>query len=78
MLPTHIITYGRYLDKHHNLGKAIVTLILDMEKILKFVVQMYTIKYFTEEHMMAYECQQNDKKDDWYETLKYFTYLYTL
>ena len=45
---------------------------------MQFVVQMYAIKYFTEEHMMACECQTNDKKYGWYETLKYFTDLYAL
>ena len=54
--PTHIITYGRYLDKYQKLGKAIGTLILDTENILQFIVQIYAGKYFTEEHMMAYEC----------------------
>ena len=76
--PTHIIMYGRFLDKHQKLGKAIGNLILDTDTILQFVVQMYASKYFTGEHMMAYECQTNDKKDDLHETLKYFTDLYTL
>ena len=74
--PTHIITYGRYLDKHHNIGKAIGTPILDTDKILKFVVQIYVSEYFMEEHMMVYKCQPNKKNDDWHENLKYFTNLY--
>ena len=52
---TQIIMYGSYLDKHQKLGKAIGTPISYKDKILKFVVQMYARKYFTEEHMMAYE-----------------------
>ena len=39
---------------------------------------MYASKYFTEEHMMAYEFQMNDKKDNCHEILKYFTDLYAL
>ena len=75
---THIITYGRYLDEHQKIGKAIGTHISDTDKILKLVVQMYARKYFTEEHMMAYKCHQNYKKYNWNENLKYFTDLYSL
>ena len=39
---------------------------------------MYSSKYFTEEHIMAYECQSNDKKDNWHKNLKYFANLYAL
>ena len=39
---------------------------------------MYASEYFTEDHMMTYECQENFKKDDWHETLNYFTDLYAL
>ena len=52
---THIITYGRYLDKHQKHGKAIGTPILYTDNIMQFVVQIYAGKYFTEEHMMDYE-----------------------
>ena len=70
MPPTHTITYGRYLEKHQNIGKTIGTPILDTDKIMQFVVQMYDIKYFTEEHMMAYKFHTNDKKYDWHKTIK--------
>ena len=76
--PNHIITYGRYLDKHQDIGKDIGTPISDTDKILQFVVQTYARKYFTEEHMIAYECQPNNKKDYWHKTLKYFTDFYAL
>ena len=76
--PTHIIMYGRYMDKHQKLSKSIGTPILDTDKILQFIVKIYASKYFTEEHMMTYECQSNNKKDDWHETLQYFTNLYVI
>ena len=58
---THIIMYERYLYKQQKISKAIGTPIPNTDNIMQFVVQMYAGKYFTEEHMMAYECQTNNK-----------------
>ena len=45
---------------------------------MQFVVQMYASKYYTKEHMIVYECQPNERKDNWHKTFKYFTNLYAL
>ena len=45
--PDHIIKFIRHLDKHQKLCKSIGTPVRDTEKILLFVVQMYTNKHLT-------------------------------
>ena len=66
------------MDKHQKLSMSIGTPISETENILQLVFQIYVSDYFTEEKMTKYECQPNTKKENWYETLKHFTDLYTL
>ncbi len=61
-LTTHIITYGRQLDKQQKKCKNINVIILNEAKTLHFVGQMYKSNYCTEEQMTKYEMQANINK----------------
>ena len=76
--PAQISTFGRYLNKHQKLCKAIGITISDTNKILFFVVQMYDSKIFTEEEIMEYKILLTNDKYDWSNNLTYFTALYAM
>jgi hypothetical protein len=74
---THIITFGRQLNKQQKKFKAINAIISDEAKMLHFVGQMYKSIYFTKEQMTKYEILA-DLDKVWEKTLTHFTDLYTL
>jgi hypothetical protein len=75
-LATHIITFGRQLDKQQKKGKNINVIILEEAKILHFVVQMYKSNYYTKKQMTKYK-MQTDINKIWLHTLQFFTKLFT-
>jgi hypothetical protein len=58
---THIITFGRQLNKQQQKCKSINVIISDEAKTLHFVGQMYKSDYFTEEQMTKYEILSDSK-----------------
>ncbi len=74
---THIITFGRQLNKQQKKYKAINVIISDKAKMLHFVGQMYKCNYFTKEQMTKYEILIDSDKV-WKKTLTHFTDLYAL
>jgi hypothetical protein len=52
---THIITFGRQLNKQQKKCKVINVIISDKAKMLHFVGQMYKSDYFAKEQMTKYE-----------------------
>ncbi len=52
---THIITFGRQLNKQQKKCKAINVIISHEAKTLHFVGQMYKSDYFTKEQMTKYK-----------------------
>ena len=74
---THIITFGRQLNKQQKKCKTINVIISDEAKTLHFVGQMYKSDYFTEEHMTKYEILSDSNKV-WDKTLAHFTELFSL
>ncbi len=71
-LTTHIITFGRQLNKQQEKCKNINIIILEEAKILHFIGQMYKSNYYTKEQMTKYEMQMDVNKT-WLHTLQYFT-----
>mgnify|MGYP006146177255 FL=1 len=69
---THIITFGRQLNKQQKKCKTINVIISDEAKTLHFVGQMYKSDYFTEEQMTKYEILSDSNKV-WDKTLAHFT-----
>ena len=59
---THIITFGRQLNKQQKKCKAINVIISNKAKTLHFVGQMYKSNYFTEEQMTKYEILSDANK----------------
>jgi hypothetical protein len=57
LLTTHIITFGRQLNKQQKKCKNINIIISEEAKTLHFVGQMYKSNYYTEEQMTKYEMQ---------------------
>jgi hypothetical protein len=74
---THIITYGRQLNKQQKKCKAINVIIFNEAKTLHFVGQMYKSDYFTKEQMTKYEILA-DLDKVWEKNLTHFTDLYAL
>jgi hypothetical protein len=74
---THIITFGRQLNKQQKKCKAINVIISDKAEMLHFIGQMYKSNYFTEEQMTKYEILADSDKV-WEKTLTHFTDLYAL
>jgi len=74
---THIITFGRQLNKQQQKCKTINVIISDEAKTLHFVGQMYKSDYFTEEQMTKYEIL-SDLNKVWDKTLAHFTELFSL
>ena len=74
---THIITFGRQLNKQQKRCKTINVIISDEAKTLHFVGQMYKSDYFTEEQMTKYEILPDANKV-WDKTLAHFTELFSL
>jgi hypothetical protein len=71
-LTTHIITFGRQLNKQQKKCKNINFIILEEAKTLHFVGQMYKNNYYTEEQMTKYK-MQTDVNKSWLHTLQFFT-----
>ena len=71
---THIITFGRQLNKQQKKCKNINVIISDEARILHFVGQMYKSGYYTEEQMTKYKMQADINKT-WLHTLIFFTKL---
>ncbi len=71
---THIITFGRQLNKQQKKCKTITVIILEEAKMLHFIGQMYKSNYYMEEQMTKYKMQTNVNKI-WMHTLQYFTNL---
>ena len=74
---THIIIFGRQLNKQQKKCKAINVIISDEAKTLHYVGQMYRSDYFTEEQMTKYEIL-SDANKTWDKTLAHFTELFSL
>jgi len=74
---THIITFGRQLNKQQKKCKTINAIISDKAKTLHFVGQMYKSDYFTKEQMTKYEILSDTNKV-WDKTLAHFTELFSL
>ncbi len=74
-LTTHIITFGRQLDKQQKKCKNINVIILDEAKTLHFVGKMYKSNCYTEEQMTKYKMQADINKT-WLHTLQFFTKLF--
>jgi hypothetical protein len=72
---THIIPFGRQLDKQQKKCKNINVIILDETKTLHFVGQMYKSNYYTKEQMTKYKMKADINKT-WLHTLKFFTKLF--
>ncbi len=72
---THIITFGRQLDKQQKKCKNINVIISDKAKTLHFVGQMYMSNYYTKEQMTKYEMKADINKT-WLHTLQFFTKLF--
>ncbi len=72
---THIITFGRQLDKQQKKCKNINVIILDEAKILHFVGQMFKSDYYTEEKMTKYKMHAYINKT-WLHTLQFSTKLF--
>jgi hypothetical protein len=69
---THIITFGRQLDKQQKKCKNINVIISDKAKTLHFVEQMYKSNYYTKRQMTKYKMQANINKT-WLHNLRFFT-----
>jgi hypothetical protein len=74
---THIITFGRQLNKQQKKCKTINVIISDKAKTLHFVGQMYKRDYFTEEQMTKYKILLDGNKV-WDKALAHFTDLFSL
>jgi hypothetical protein len=76
-LTTHIITFGRQLNKQQKKCKNINVIISDKAKALYFVGQMYksNSNYYTKEQMPKYKMQADINKT-WLHTLQIFTKLF--
>ncbi len=72
---THIITFGRQLDKQQKKCKTINVIILDKAKTLHFVGQMYKSNYYAKDQMTKYEMKADINKT-WLHTLQFFTKLF--
>ncbi len=72
---THIITFGRQLDKQQKKCKNINVIISDEAKTLHFVGQMYKSDYYTKEQMTKYKIQADINKT-WLHTLQFFPKLF--
>ncbi len=59
---THVITFGRQLNKQQKKCRAINVVISDEAKTLHFVGQMYKSDYFTEDQMTQYEMKTDSDK----------------
>ena len=69
---THIITFGRQLDKQQKKCKTINVIISDEAKTLHFVGEMYKSDYYTKDQMTKYKMKANITKT-WLHTLQFFT-----
>jgi hypothetical protein len=67
-LTTHIIIFGRQLDKQQKKCKNNNVIISDEAKTLHFVGQMYKSNYYTKDQMTKYKIQANINKT-WLHTL---------
>jgi hypothetical protein len=74
---THIIMFGRQLNKQQIKCKAINIIIFDEAKTLHFVRQIYKSDYFTREQMTKYEIL-SDANKVWDKTLAHFVDLLSL
>ncbi len=74
---THIITFGRQLNKQQKKCKTINVVISDKANTLHFVGQMYKSNYFTKEQMTKYKIL-SDANKVWDKTLAHFTDLFSL
>jgi hypothetical protein len=74
---THIIMFGRQLNKQQKKCKTINIIISDEAKTLYFVGQMYKSDYFTKEQMTKYEILSDGNKV-WDKMLAHFTELFSL
>jgi hypothetical protein len=74
---THIIIFGRQLNKQQKKSKTINVIISVEAKTLHFVGQMYKSEYFTEEQMTKYQILLDANKV-WDKTLAHFTDLFSL
>ncbi len=74
-MTTHIITFGRQLDKQQKKFKNINVIILDEANTLRFVGKMYKSIYYIEEQMTKYNMQADINKT-WLHTLQFFTKLF--
>jgi hypothetical protein len=74
-LTTHIITFGRQLNKQQKKCKNINVIILEEAKTLHFVGQMYKSDYYTKEQMTKYKMQTKINKT-WFHTLQFLTNLF--
>jgi hypothetical protein len=68
-LITHIITFGRQLDKQQKKCKIINVIISDEAKTVHFVGQMHKSDYYTKEQMTKYKRMQADNNKTWLHTL---------
>jgi hypothetical protein len=74
---THIITFGRQLNKQQKKCKTINVIISDEAKTLHLVRQMYKSNYFTKEQTTKYEIL-SDANKVWDKTLAHFMDLFSL
>ncbi len=74
---THIITFGRQLNKQQKKCKATNAIISNKAKMLHFFGQMYNSNYFTKEQMTKYIILA-DLDKVWGKTLTHFMNLYAL
>jgi hypothetical protein len=69
---THIITFGRQLNKQQKKCKNINAIILEEANTPHFVGQMYKRDYYTKAQMTKYKMQMDVNKT-WLHTLQFFT-----
>ncbi len=74
---THIITFGRQLNKQQKKCKMTNAIISDEAKTHHFVGQMYKSNYFTKEQMTKYQIL-SDANKVWDKTLAHFMDLFSL
>ncbi len=72
---THIITFGRQLNKQQKKCKNINVIISDEVKILHFVGQMYKSNCYIKKQMTKYKMQADINKT-WLHTLQFLTKLF--
>ena len=74
---THIMTFGRQLNKQQKKMQMINVIISDEAKTLHFFEQIYKSDYLTKEQMTKYEILSDTNKV-WDKTLAHFMDLFSL